>query len=207
MINWKHLVAPTIAVLVLAIVVVAYVHEREDRIRAEVTNSERQNSIKARDKAAAADVETIGRKASKVTRADQVPDALPDVIHLPEAIRQVKAEDVAPAVIPPAVSPEDATKILAGIAARPAPVKAGDLVIPKASAVPFFQQLAQCKQNEILLGACKADLVDVQAQRDAALTAERGGSLITRAKRNAKILGVGAALGGAAVAIATHKGN
>lgn len=207
MINWKHLVAPAACLIVVAIILVAWIHEREDRIRAEVTQSERQRSIDTRDKSAADQVNAIGRKAAKIT-ADQVAAALPEVIHLPAPIHQVTAEDLAPPAVSPAVSNDAAAKILAGVTAKPLPAKPGDLVIPKESTVAFYQQLATCKQNAILLGACRADLVDVKAQRDSALTAVRGGTILERAKRNAKILGVGGLIGGAAVAIATHqKGN
>ena len=188
-INWKHVIAAAAVVLVIALCVGAYVSEHIDRIKAESAISAKEQIIAERDKATADLIEQLKDAAAKVTKPEQVPAALPQVIQLPAPVVQV---------------PERVTSVTGVTPLTPLPeaasAKPGDLIIPKVDVVPLYQQLNSCKQNEAALATCHADLKDTISQRNAAITAVKGGSFFTRVKRNAKWLAIGSAIGAGAVA-------
>ena len=196
-VDWKHLIAPAVAIVIVALCVSAYVAEHIDRIRAESVVNAKQQIIAERDKATAELVQQLKDAAAKVTKPEQVPAALPQVITLPAPVVQVppyfaksegnsaKSEGNIP--LPDAAS----VKTLA---------LPGDLIIPKVDVVPLYQQLNTCKQNEAELTTCRQDLADVKVQRDAAITAVKGGTFFTRLKRNAKWFAIGAGVGAGAIA-------
>ena len=148
---------------------------------------EKQTAIAQRDQAAARQEEQIASLARALKTPQQAARALPQVSNLPAQPREVKAADLAPGA--------------------PAVAKAGDYVLPAESMLPLVQELAQCKQDGIKLGACQLDLKDTtssmwayQKQYDAELEtakkwelAARGGSL---AKQRAAGAAIGAGAGG-----------
>lgn len=208
-IDWKHLIAPAVALVIIALVVSAYVHEREDRLRAELTGQLTQQSIDARDKSAAEQIQALKDLISKVKTPEDARNVLPQLIQLPAPIVKVEATTPAAPQIPKSEgntpksegnSLPDAAYTRTGIT-QPKP---GDYVVPAADLPVITARLAQCKQDEISLTTCQQDLKDVKAQRDAADTALKGGTFFTRLKRNAKWFAIGGAVGAGGI-LATRR--
>lgn len=144
--------------------------------------------IADRDAKTAELVKTFQQMQQSVKTPTQVVQALPKVIDLPAPVRYADALPNAPSA-----------------------AKAGDLIIPQADAVPLFNRLAACKESEALLNSCTADKKDLgtqiaatEKQRDAAVTAMKGGGFLVRLKRNAKYVAIGIGVGAATVAVARH---
>jgi predicted small secreted protein len=194
-IDWKHLIAPAIALVIIALCVSAYVSEHVDRIKAEAAIGAKQQIIAERDKVTADFIQALKDQAAKVTKPEQVAAALPQVIQLPAPVVQVQdrlSQSDANLSKGSTVLP-DAAYTKTGITPQ-----SGDLIIPKIDVVPLYQQLNTCKQNDALLSTCQQNLKDTKGERDEALTAVKGGSFFTRVKRNAKWFALGGAVGAAA---------
>ena len=85
------------------------------------------------------------------------------------------------------------------------------ITMPQADLKPLYDDLQDCRAGADQLDTTKKDLTDEQArtaaltgERDAALTASRGGTFWVRLRRGAKWFAIGAAAGAAAAAIARH---
>jgi len=85
---------------------------------------------------------------------------------------------------------------------EPAPASAS---VPQADLKPLYDALADCRACGLERDALKRDLADEQAkttallrERDAAITAARGGAFWSRLKRSAKWFAIGVVIGAAA---------
>ena len=81
----------------------------------------------------------------------------------------------------------------------------GSAVIPAADLKPLYDYIQDCRVCQAQLSSARADLQDEKArsaalarERDAAVTAAKGGSFWRQLKRNAKWLAIGVAIGAAA---------
>ena len=84
--------------------------------------------------------------------------------------------------------------------------------IPAADLKPLYDFVLDCRACQAQLSAARADLADEQArsaalarERNAAVTAAKGGSLWRRLQRNAKWLGIGIVLGAVGNAAASRR--
>lgn len=153
------------------------------------------NSNKLVQSAMQAQVSTIQAAAARVTTPTQIVKEVPTYITLPAAIHEVGAEQ--------------ASKIAAVL--PDSPVAAGDLVIPKESAKPFFDAQVQCAIDKKRLDACS----QTQANNEALLVVKdkqiaedkvalKGGSFWHRSKTALKWVGVGAAAGAVTTLVLHH---
>ena len=120
--------------------------------------------------------------------AKQLPDVLPPLplpvsIHVPDLSTK----------LPPGESP------------------AASVSIPQADLVPLYDDLQDCRASQAQTDTLQKDLADEKAgsaalrqERNTAVTAARGGSVLQRLKRAAKWFAIGVAVGAAAAAIAHH---
>lgn len=83
--------------------------------------------------------------------------------------------------------------------------------IPKPDLIPLYDELQDCRADRAEASALQQDLADekdrsaaLRRQRDAALTAARGGTALARLKRAAKWFAIGMAAGAAIAASARH---
>jgi hypothetical protein len=83
--------------------------------------------------------------------------------------------------------------------------------IPQQDLKPLYDYIEDCRATAADRDAARKDLADEQtqitaltAQRDAAITAAKGGKFWTRVRRNAKWLAIGAGVGAVAVLAARH---
>jgi hypothetical protein len=118
--------------------------------------------------------------------AEQLPTILPD-LPLPVSIH---SPDLT-ALLPPGETP------------------AATVSIPQPDLVPLYDALQDCRACAVQTDALKKDLSDeksrfasLQQERDAAIAAARGGTLLVRLKRAAKWFAIGLAAGAAAAAVA-----
>jgi hypothetical protein len=88
--------------------------------------------------------------------------------------------------------------------------KAPQAILPAADLKPLYDFALDCKACQAKLAAAQADLTDERAktailthERNEALQAAKGGSLLRRIARNAKWLAIGAAAG--AIAAKAHR--
>lgn len=133
----------------------------------------------------------------------QVVQALPQVIQLPAPIVQVTAAQAAAAN---AAAPAS----VAGLPDAPK-LAVGDLVIPAADVKPFYDAQVDCKVNAAKAASCAettTNLTALNASKDTEIAqlqvAVKGGTRWQRAGRALKMIGIGAAVGAGAVAIAEH---
>ena len=85
----------------------------------------------------------------------------------------------------------------------------GSLTLPVKDLKPLYDFATDCKACKVQLTAAQADLKDEKTktaalgtERDAALRAARGGSVLRRVARAAKWFAIGAAVGAAAAKLA-----
>jgi hypothetical protein len=83
--------------------------------------------------------------------------------------------------------------------------------IPQQDLKPLYDYIEDCRATAADRDAARKDLSDAQTQitalttqRDAAVTAAKGGKFWTRVRRNAKWFAIGAGVGGVAVLAARH---
>jgi Tfp pilus assembly protein PilE len=124
----------------------------------------------------------------------------PTIVTIP-----VQAPAASSGVLPVATSNVGAKQEVKPLPDAPQP---GDMVIPKVDIPQFVAHEATCKKDGIDLASCTANLSDTAKERDAAVTANKGGSLLARIKRNGKWTALGIVIGtaaGATLAAIAHK--
>jgi len=91
----------------------------------------------------------------------------------------------------------------------PKPVQPADAILPAADLKPLYDFALDCKACQAKLAASQADLTDEKTktaaltkERDAAVTAAKGGSALRRVIRAAKWFAIGAAAGAVAAKVA-----
>lgn len=140
----------------------------------------------SRDAAVNSLVTQLKQQKAKVQSAAQVITALPQVLPLPQPILGLPPTDLPNLPSAKADAP-DSTK----------PVS-----LPALDLKPLYDFAVDCKACQAQLAAAQADLKDEQAkeqalsrERDDALRAARGGSVLRRVARAAKWFAIGAAAG------------
>jgi len=107
---------------------------------------------------------------------------------------------------PPAAA--TATNSTAALPDAPSPATA---TIPQQDLKPLYDYIEDCRATTADRDAARKDLADAQTQitalttqRDAAVTAAKGGKFWARVRRNAKWFAIGAGVGGVAILAARH---
>jgi len=134
----------------------------------------------------------LKKKEAAVQKPAQVVAALPDVITLPASIT---------------IEPPQSTQNQTSGKGQASPATAPDDIQPKvnfpaADLKPLYDFAVDCKTCQAKLGAAQADLADEKLksqalgrERDDALRAAKGGSVLRRIARAAKWFAIGAAAG------------
>jgi hypothetical protein len=197
----RHHVALYVALFILSIIgIAAWEEGRNDKgklaatIEAQKTvidaaQKERdahQAADKERDAQTAATIAAMQDALAKVKTPQQIANWIPQQLPLPQPIT---------VQLPPATPQNPAPDAI--------------VAIPQADLIPLRDTIEKCKECAIKLSTAQQDLtsrderlalagqqmIAVQKERDAALTAAKGGIFFTRAKRIAKWLAIGAAAG------------
>jgi hypothetical protein len=192
---WFKLAAVVVVVVLAASVFVAWRDARKEQAALQVELKSTQHALAeatarqaSRDAAVNDLVAGLKKKEAAVQKPAQVVAALPDVITLPSPItiepgsatvrKQSSAPDGPPNTIQPKVN------------------------FPTADLKPLYDFAVECKACQAKLGAAQADLADEKVksqalgrERDDALRAAKGGSVLRRIARAAKWFAIGAAAG------------
>ncbi|MGB7728511.1 MAG: hypothetical protein WBL50_10790 [Candidatus Acidiferrum sp.] len=196
---WLRLAAVAIAVVFVVCVVVAWRAEIREQAQLQEQLKSSQQALAAanaredaRDSSVKQLVAQMQKKQAAVQKPEEVVAALPGVLDLPEPIM-----DDNPAV--GTVKGED------GKIVSPAP----HVNMPVADLKPLYDSAVACKECQAELAAAQADLKDEKTktgalgrERDDALKAAKGGSVLRRVARAAKWFLIGAAAGAVAAKVA-----
>jgi len=143
-------------------------------------------AIAARDKETENQVAALRAAAAKIKTPQQAVGALPQIVELPKPIYME--------------------------APVPQSSELPDAGIPHESILPLFAKLAECKEHDVLLGACQLDrdaltqkVEIVEKDRDLAVQTIRGGTWLQRIRRNSKWLLIGAGVGAVGAVAASHR--
>jgi hypothetical protein len=156
-----------------------------------------------RDKAAEKTVAALETTRKRVQTPAQALKALPMAIPLPLPL----------IVVPPRQESQGpiSSKAPGSLPETPVPAP-GDAIIPAKDLKPLYDFGVACQECQVKLDAATKDRADDQKkltalaeERDAAITASKGGRLWTRIKRNGKWLLVGIGVGAAAGAVAARR--
>lgn len=202
--SWFELALIAMIVVLGVSVLVAWEHLRVEQIQLQEKLEEAQQQIQAaneREDTRRADLQqelkSIARQQKAVQTPQQVIQALPDVLPLPEPL---VVESPAPGSTAGQASDKDGTAT-----DMPAP----KVELPAQDLKPLYDYALSCKACQEQLVAAQGDLKDEKTktealgrERDSALRVARGGSVLQRVERAAKWLVVGAAVGAAAARLA-----
>lgn len=201
--KWTAVIAVVLAAASF-LAIRAYMAEHDARNKAEVITQQANTVIAAKQddtKKVLADMQTqltqLAQLKAKTVTTTQIVRELPTVMPLPAGDPVVHEVTAAQA---------------AETANLPDAPKAGDLVIPAASAKDFFDAQVTCKQNAVQLNACtqvRADDEAIIAQQKNIITADetalKGGTFWHRVWHDAKLIGISAGVGvGVGYAVTHH---
>jgi len=186
--TWIKLAAVVVVAVLAATVFVAWRDARKEQAALQSQLKTTQQALAeatarqaTRDAAVSELVAGLKKKEAAVQKPAQVVAALPEVITLP-----------APITIEPATTPAQQ---------RPDGVQ-HKVNFPVADLKPLYDFAADCKSCQAKLGAAQADLADEKVksqglgrERDDALRAAKGGSVLRRITRAAKWFAIGAVAG------------
>lgn len=222
--HWLHAAQVLLVAVLAAILVLSWQADRRDRAQlasqlavAQKTISAATASQQTRDAVLSQTLAQIARQKQTVTSPDQILKALPQTISLPAPITLGTAST--------AVNPNaDSSKLSNGqnagkgtalpgesqnLPSAPAANTSGAFV-PDADLKPLYDLALDCKACQAKLVAAQGDLADEKTksaaltkQRDQALRAAKGGSVLRRIARALKWFAIGAAVG-AIAAKAAH---
>jgi hypothetical protein len=217
---WLKLAEILVPVILAITIYVSWQADRRDRAQLATQLAAAQKTI-ADASASQHDRDTLlnqtlaqiaAQKQSAVTPTELLKD-LPGALSLPAPITLQSAANAALAATPnttkgsPAASGQAATLPNNPI---PKPGQDADAVLPAADLKPLYDFALDCKACKAKLAAAQSDLTDEKTktaalakERDAAVTAAKGGSALRRIARAAKWFAIGAAAG-AVAAKATH---
>jgi hypothetical protein len=198
--DWHHVLLYTAIFAIVVIGLTAWEEKRNDNAKLDATITAQKTVIdaaqremdthqaadKARDAQTAATIAAMQDAVAKVKTPQQIANWIPQQLPLPQPIT---------VQLPPATPQNPAPDAI--------------VTIPQADLIPLRDTIEKCKECAIKLSTAQQDLtsrderlalagqqmIAVQKERDAALTAAKGGSFFTRAKRIAKWVAVGAAAG------------
>jgi hypothetical protein len=222
-----EIVAFCAALLLSAMSIHAWLASRDEQQRlASTLASQKQllDAADARERSRESALDTTLAQVEQLKRATQTPAQilrdLPKYLPLPQPITLAPATNSAGA--PAQQGTGDPTRI--AIPSKPAAAnEPGDhsapgnlplaptAQIPTADLKPLYDYIQDCRACQAQLAAAKQDHGDdaakiaaLTSERDAAITAAKGGTFWRRLRRNAIWFGVGAAVGAAAGAAAHH---
>ena len=212
-----------------AAVLIAWQADRRDRAQLATQLAAAQQTIAAaaahqkdRDSALTHTLAQLADLKQSVMTPAQILNALPKTIILPAPITlQPPVEQGTGAHFSASPSEARATgrhaqaspASVAALPTNPAPKSAAppDAVIPAADLKPLYDFALDCRACQAKLAAAQSDLADEKTksvaltqQRDAALRAAKGGSVLRRMARAAKWFVLGAAAGALAAKAAGH---
>jgi hypothetical protein len=134
-------------------------------------------------------------KKAAVQKPEQVVKALPAVLPLPAPILDVPVGNVGASSAPDGKASASTPK--------------SNVLLPSADLKPLYDYAVDCQECRAQLSAAQGNLVDEQTktqaltkERDSALQAARGGSVLRRVARAAKWFAIGAAAGAVAAKLA-----
>ncbi|HKM81552.1 MAG TPA: hypothetical protein VJY15_11390 [Candidatus Acidoferrum sp.] len=139
----------------------------------------------------------LNQKKATVHNPAQIVTALPDVLPLPTPLAL------------PAQAPNTALPTTQGGSKQPIETPAPKVQLPSEDLKPLYDFAVNCQECQAQLAAAQANLKDEQTktqalgkERDTALQAARGGSVLRRVARAAKWFVIGAAAGAVAAKLA-----
>ncbi|MGH9712217.1 MAG: hypothetical protein ACRD5M_02850 [Candidatus Acidiferrales bacterium] len=216
-----ELVILAVALLVAALAIHAWLAAHDDQLRLQATlASQKQllDAADARERDRTATLNTTLAQIDALKRSTQTPaqilSELPKYISLPQPIT------LAPAASNPAATTGTAQQrgtdasAKSGAVASPAPENLPDAPVaqvPTADLKPLYDFVQDCRACQAQLAAAKLDAADdatkisaLARERDAAVTAARGGGFWLRLRRNTRWFVIGAAAGAAALCTTGH---
>lgn len=224
-----RLVEIALVTALLAAVLITWQADRRDRAQlatqlaaSQQTISEAAAHQKDRDAALTQTLAEIAQLKQSVITPAQILNALPKTISLPAPITlqapgeqgTVGARFSASPSAGTAQPPRNATAPSETLPTSPNPKNAGSpagAVIPAADLRPLYDFALDCQACQAKLAAAQSDLADEKSksaalaqQRDAALRAAKGGSVLRRMARAAKWFALGAAAGALAAKATGH---
>ncbi len=200
---WPKLVSIVIALSLSAALLAAWRDARKEQIALQAELKATQAQLleatarqEQRDAKVGQLVEQLAKKKDSVKSPVQAVAALPEVLPLPKAIGIAGA--ASPGANLEAILGQDAKGKALGTGATELP----SVPLPVEDLKPLYDFAVDCKACQAKLAASQADLKDEQAktvalgrERDDALRAAKGGSVIRRVVRAAKWFAIGAAAG------------
>jgi hypothetical protein len=212
-----HLALTAAALLVAALLAGAWLASRRSAAQLAATLAS-QNALldqaaareQQRNTQLAAALASISAEKQRVHTPQQAAAAIPIVLPpLPLPVH-MQLPDLTPSPIPQVAQTSVCAPFSAPTSLPPAPAAAPALLsIPLADLQPLYNSLQDCRACALESDATKKDLADEHArvaaltrERDAAISAARGGSFWSRLKHAAKWFAIGAAAGAAATATA-----
>jgi hypothetical protein len=216
--SWKLWIraAEILVTAVLAIsLTTAWRAERADRARlAGELASAKQSLTQADDRQHTRDSQLLQTLATlaidkrNVTTPTQIIRELPQYLNLPTPLTlQPSSPSQAPSQ--PPTKPDTQADTSPSTTAPPKNRQQGQVIIPAEDLKPLYDFTLDCKACQARLSATQADLTDEKAktatltkERNEAITAAKGGSIVRRITQAAKWLAIGAAAG--AIAARAH---
>lgn len=222
---WFRLSQTFIPAAIAVALVLSWQADRRDRAQlatqlaaAQQTISEAAAHQKDRDAALTQTLAEIAQLKQSVITPAQILNALPKTISLPAPIALQTPGEQGTVGARFSASPSEARATNpaapANLPTNPAhksAVAPADAVIPAADLRPLYDFALDCQACQAKLAAAQSDLTDEKTksaalaqQRDAALRAAKGGSVLRRIARAAKWFALGAAAGALAVKATGH---
>jgi cobalamin biosynthesis Mg chelatase CobN len=228
---WLKLAEILVPVILAVTIYVSWQADRRDRAQlatqlaaAQKTIADASASQHDRDTLLNQTLAQIAAQKQSVSTPAQILKDLPSAITLPQpiTIQPSNAENVGARFIAPSAGATSTNPQQSANAQRvasqthltnspiPKPGHPSDAVLPAADLKPLYDFALDCKACQAKLTVAQSDLVDEKTktaaltkERDAAVTAAKGGSVLRRIARAAKWFAIGAAAG-AVAAKATH---
>jgi len=217
--NWIRLAEIAFALVLIAVIVISWREDRRDRAQLAAQLASAQQALNAadarqhdRDAQLQQSLAAIAQSKRTVQSPTQILADLPNQLPLPTPLTFE-----APAPQPGIAASSTGTPACADAAKRKlspkncADTRSPSLVIPPEDLKPLYDFTLDCKACQSKLTTAQADLSDekiktatLSKERDAALQAAKGGTLLRRIGRAAKWLAIGAAAG-ALAAKSTHR--
>ena len=201
MTTWIKVAAVLVAMVLAASVFVAWRDARKEQaaLQAELKTTqaalaEATTRQASRDAAVNELVAGLKKKQATVQKPAQVVVALPGVISLPVPITLEPGPERPASESGPCTGSKTGSNVPDGVQPK--------VNFPAADLKPLYDFAAECKACQARLGAAQADLADEKVksqalgrERDDALRAAKGGSVLRRIARAAKWFALGAAAG------------
>jgi cobalamin biosynthesis Mg chelatase CobN len=220
---WLKLAEILVPVILAVTIFVSWQADRRDRAQlatqlaaAQQTIAQAAASQHDRDTLLNQTLAQIAAQKQSTATPNQILQDLPSAITLPQPItlqrsntENVGARFIAPLAAATSTNPQQSANTQPGAEqtqlpnnSTPKPSQAADAVLPAADLRPLYDFALDCQACRAKLAASQADLTDEKTktaaltkERDAAVTAAKGGSALRRIARAAKWFAIGAAAG------------